>query len=56
MLADPAFKKHDAVQVVLPGLVSWAVPLDGVIGRLVNFKYSDQAAQLRRLLAVLLQD
>lgn len=56
LLADPSFKKHDAVQVVLPGLVSWAVPLDGVIGRLANFKDSDQAAQLHRLLAVLLQE
>nr|WP_217346336.1 PD-(D/E)XK nuclease family protein [Noviherbaspirillum sp. L7-7A]MBV0880745.1 PD-(D/E)XK nuclease family protein [Noviherbaspirillum sp. L7-7A] len=55
LLADPAFTKHEAVQGVLRGLVSWIIPLDSVIGRLAHFKSSDQAAQLRRLLTVLLQ-
>jgi len=40
---DADFKKHGPVQAVLPGLTSWSVRLDDVIGGLAHFKNSEQA-------------
>lgn len=51
---DPALKAHASIRKVLPGLVSWAEPLEANIESLAHFKSSQHAQRLSQLVSALL--